>query len=433
LNSEKNMKLKLKNRIVFVGKRKKTRRLVQVTLVSLFALSETAGAQQVVAPPPSVSVTPPAVLDAGPGEMQFFMPENPLSTFPDEDRPLQVGPVIVRPHLFYQFLYGSGIQSNPGQQHDTIVQSLAPGVLFVLSPHWTLDYTPTFTFYSDKSFKNNVGQSVILTGGASYENWTFGLMQSFAYSSSPQAQTGTQTGQQNYVTALTASCPLNSKMSVDLGLNQTLNFPDGFQTSREWSTLDWLNYQFWPRLTAGIGAGFGYVNSAPDSFFEQAQSRIGWRATDKISFQVSGGAQFSQFTDGGADPLINPVFAAAVQYQPFEQTKLSLGASQVVSPSYYQNQMSVATSVNADLNQRLLGRLYLDVNGGYNWDNYTAIASGVTANSSADYYSVNVQLGTTFLKRGTVAVFYNYSENVTTHSGLAYSSSQIGFNIGYRY
>jgi hypothetical protein len=242
-----------------------------------------------------------------------------------------------------------------------------------------------------------------------------------------------QTGQENYVTALTASCSLNSKMSVDLGLNQTLNFPDGFQTSREWSTLDWLNYEFWPRLTAGIGAGFGYVNSTPDSFFEQAQGRIGWRATDKISFQVSGGAQFSQFTDGGADPLIDPVFAASVQYQPFEQTKLSLGASQVVSPSYYQNQISVLTSVNADFNQRLLGKLYLDVNAGYSWDNYTAVANGATANSSADYYSVNVQLGTTFLKRGTVAVFYNYSDNVTAQSGLAYSSSQIGFNIGYRY
>jgi hypothetical protein len=432
LNWNKIMRLKLRNRIVFVGKAKKTRRLVQITLVSFIALSGTSGAQQVVAPPPTVNVTPPAVLEA-PNEMQVFPQENPISSFPDEVQPLRLGPVTLRPHVFYQFLYGSGIQSNPGQQHDTIVQTFAPGMLLVLSPRWTLDYTPTFTFYSDKSFQNNVGQSVTLTGGASYENWNFGLMQSFTYSSSPQVQTGTQTGQENYVTALTASAPLNSKMSVDLGVNQTLNFPDGFQSSREWSTLDWLNYEFWPRFTAGVGAGFGYVAASPDMVFEQFQGRIGWRATDKISLQSSIGVQFSQFTTGGESPLVNLIFGDTIQYQPFEHTKLSLGANQVVVPAYYQNQISVVTSVNGDLQQRLFGKFYLDVSAGYNWNNYIAAASGVTANSSADYYSVTVQLSTTFLKRGTVAVFYNYSDNITDQAGLAYTSNQVGFNIGYRY
>jgi hypothetical protein len=427
------MKLKLKCRIIFAGKTKKTRRLVQVTLAGFFALTGTAGAQSVVAPPPSVSVTPPAVLEAPPDEMQVFSPENPISSFPAEAQPLQLGPVTLRPHVFYQFLYGSGIQSSPGQSHDTIVQSFAPGILLVLSPRWTLDYTPTFTFYSQNSFQNNVGQAVTLTGGASYENWTFGLSQSFTYSSSPQVQTGTQTGQENYLTALTASYPLNSKLSVDLGLNQTLNYPDGFQSSREWSTLDWLNYEFWPRFTAGIGAGFGYVDTVPDTFFEQVQGRVGWRATDKISLQSSVGVQFSQFTEGGESPLVNLIFSDAIQYQPFEQTKITLGANQAVAPADYQNQVSVVTSVNGDLQQRLLGKLFLDVNAGYNWNNYIAAASGVTANSSADYYTVSVRLSTTFLKRGTVAVFYNYSDNITSQSGLAFSSNQFGFNIGYRY
>ncbi len=419
--------------MVFGGKTKTTWRLVQFTLAGLFVLAESAAAQSVIVPPPSVSVTPPAVLEAPPGEMQVFSPENPLSTFPDESEPLQLGPVTVRPHVFYQFAYGTGILSSTNNHNDTIIQSLAPGVLFVLSPRWTLDYTPTFTFYSDKSFKNNVGQAVTLTGGASYENWTFGFLQTFNYSSTPQVQTGTQTAQENYVTELTASCPLNSKMSVDLGLNQTLNFPDGFQSSREWSTMDWLNYAFWPRLTAGIGAGFGYVDTVPDSVFEQVQARVGWRATDKISLQASGGAQFSQFTEGGESPLINPDFAAGIQYQPFEQTKISLSANQAVNPSYYQNQIDVVTSVNGDLNQRLLGKLFLDVNAGYNWNNYVATTSGATADSSADYYTVNVRLSTAFLKRGTVGVFYNYSDNLTSQSGLGFSSSQVGFNVGYRY
>ncbi len=418
---------------MFVGNKKKSRRLAQVTLANVFALSLSAGAQQVIAPPPSVSVTPPAVLEAPPSEMQVFSGENPISSFPEEVQPLQLGPVTLRPHVFYQFLYGTGIQSAPGQQHDSIVQSFAPGMLLVLTPRWTLDYTPTFNFYSDKSFKDNVGQSVTLTGGASYEAWKFGLSQNFTYTSSPQAQTGTQTGQDTYSTTLTASCPLNSKMSVDLELDQFLDFPSGFQTSKTWSTLDWLNYEFWPRLTAGVGAGVGYVNATPDMVFEQLQGRVGWRATDKISFQVNGGAEFTQVTDDGSDSLANPIMGASIQYQPFEQTKLSVGASRVVSPSYYDNELSVVTSVNGNLSQRLLGKLYLEVSAGYNWNDYTSLASGVAAQSAADYYSVNVQLSTAFLKRGTIAVFYNYSDNSTAQANLSYTSNQVGFNVGFRY
>jgi hypothetical protein len=426
------MKLKLRGRIIFVGKTKRTRRLVQVTLVSLFAVERMTAAQSVIAPPPSVEVTPPAMQSA-PNEMQVFKPESPLSTFLDEVQPLQWGPVTLRPHVFYQFTYGTGVQSSPGQQHDTVVQSLAPGVLFVLSPRWALDYTPTFTFYSGNSFQNNVGQSVSLNGGTTYDDWTFGLSQNFTYSSSPQVQTGTQTTQQTYTTGLSASRSLNSKMSVDLEISQNLNFPSGFQSTMEWSTMDWLNYEFWPRLTAGVGAGAGYVEATPDTLFEQLQARVNWRATDKISFGISGGPQFTQFTEGGAKPLINPTFGASIQYQPFEQTQLSLGASEAVNNSYFQNQVTETTSINANLSQRLFEKFYLNVGGSYNWEKYTAVANGVSANSSSDYYSANVSLSTTFFKRVSASIFYSYSDNITSQSGLAFSSSQIGFNLGYKY
>jgi hypothetical protein len=424
------MKLKLSRRIIFTGKTKRTRRLVLATLVGCCALS--AKAQQVVAPPPLVSVTPPAMA-GNPGEMQVFSPENPLTAFLDEVQPLQWGPVSLRPHVFYQFTYGTDIQSSTNQHNDTVIQSLAPGVLFVLSPRWTLDYTPTFTFYSDKNFRDSVGQSVTLTGGAAYNEWVFGLSQNFTYSSAPEVQTGTQTSQSTYTTSLTASCPLNSKMSVDLGFDQDFNFPTDFQRSLEWSTMDWLNYEFWPRLVVGFGAGGGYIDSTPNSLFEQLQGRVNWRATDKISFSINGGAEITQFTEGGAAPLVNPVFGASIQYQPFEHTQISLNGSETVNTSYFENQVNVVTSVGAGLSQRLLEKFYLNVSGSYNWNNYDSAASGVAANPSQDYYSVNVSLGTTIFKRVSASIFYNYSDNTTSQDGLAFSSHQIGFNVGYQY
>ena len=427
------MRKKSSWRIVFVGQTKSTRRLVRVTALGLFALTGAAQAQQVITPPHSVSVPPPAIEALGPGEMQVFPPDSAVANMMDELHPLQWGPVTLRPHVSYQFTYGTGIQSSPGQQHDTVDQSLAPGVLFVLGAHWTLDYTPTFTFYSDKNFKDTVGQSVTLNGGTTYEEWVLGFSQNFTYTSSPQVETGTQTDQQTYSTSLSASRPLNSKVSVDLGINQSLIFPTDFQSSKEWSTMDWLNYAFWPRLVAGVGAGAGYTVATPNSLYEQLQGRVNWRATDKISFSINGGPEFMQFTDGGAAPLINPVFGGSIQYQPFEHTQISLGASRSINTSYYSNQVTEDSNVTANLNQRLFKNFSLTVAGGYNWTTFVSAASGASANDSSEYYSVNVQLGTTIFKRGSVSVFYNYSDNITSQAGLAFSSSQVGFNLGYSY
>ena len=55
---------------------------------------------------------------------------------------------------------------------------------------------------------------------------------------------------------------MNSKMSLDLALNQNFVSADQFSSYNEWSTMDWLNYQFWPRLNAALGAGGGYDNES---------------------------------------------------------------------------------------------------------------------------------------------------------------------------
>jgi hypothetical protein len=427
------MKLKLKRRIIFAGKTMRTRRLVWVTLAGLFARSEMASAQSVIAPPPSVSVTPSFVRDQPPGEMQVFQPESPFADFMDNVQLLQWGPVTVRPHISYEFISGTGIQSAPGQENNTIIQTISPGVLFEISPHWTLDYTPTVTIYSSTNFQNSVNQAVALTGATDYENWDFGFSQLFTYSTSPDVQTGTQVTQQNYSTGISASRPINSEMSIDLGVNQDLSFVSDYQDTLQWSTMDWLNYQFWPRLVAGVGAGFGYVNATPDNVFEQLQARVNWRATDKISFGINVGGEFTEFLSGGADTLVNPVFGASIQYQPFDHTQLSLNASRAVSSSYFQNEVTENTSVSADVNQRLLKNFYLDVSAGYNTVDYVAAASVLSTNRTDDTYSFNVQVSTTLFKRVSTAVFYRYSDNISTLKGYTYKSNQVGFNVGYQF
>jgi hypothetical protein len=400
-------------------------------------------AQGVLTSPPQTPATPPAV--------QEYRNNNPMDVFAlAEIIPsllLQWGPVALHPHLDYQFLYGNGIQSSPGQQQNTIVQQVSPGVLFNLGDHWTLDYTPTLSFYSSSSFQDTLDHSVQLGWGAAYGDWFFSGSQSYASSSEPLVETAAQTDQENYSTALNASYQFNDKISLDMGLNQNFNYvgnggsptnsPQNLANSRSWSTMDWLNYEFWPRLNAGLGAGVGYTiqDGSPDSLYEQYQGRVNWRAADKVSFQLSGGLQDQQYLSGGAGDLVTPTFGATIQYQPFEQTRLSLSASRSLSASYFENQVTEDTQITADLNQRLLRKLQLDVGGSYGTSKYVASVVGSSAppDRNDTSYSFNARLTRSLLKRGTVSIFYQYSDNSSSQSGFAYTSSQVGIEIGYRY
>jgi hypothetical protein len=416
---------------------------IGVVLSGLLLLGNVVKAQEAIMSQPAGPE--PAWQQSESNEFQVFNPEGTMPAA-SQDQPFQWGPVTARPHLLYTLVYATGLQSTTNNPQDTFIHEISPGILFDLGKHWSLDYTPTLRYYSNSHFKDELDQAVTFAGATSYEDWLFGLSQSYTASSSPQTETGTQTDEENYQTALTASYAFNSKMSLDMSLNQSFDFVDNAfgltnQNSSEdtytWSTLEWLNYEFWPRLNAGIGAGGGFVkvSTGPDQTFEQLLGRVNWRATDKISFQVNGGFEESQFLANGVGDLFNPIFGAAIQYQPFEQTQISLGANRTVSASslYTVNEVVEITSVNCNLNQRLLGKIYMDLGAGYSEEKYTVSISTLSGGRTDDYYFLNARLSYPMLKRGTVAVTYQYNSNSSNVQGFSYSSNQVGFEVGYSY
>jgi Putative beta-barrel porin 2 len=422
---------------------------VLAALVLLFFICP-ARAQDVLSSPPPNPAVPAAVQEAqNNSPMQVFAPTPEIPS----PVPLQWGPVTLHPHLDYQLSYGNGIQSAPGQPHNTLVNQLSPGIMINLGDHWTLDYTPTLIYYSSSSFQDALNQSVKLNWGSAFGNdWFFTGSQSYTDTSDPEIETGTQTDQENFLTTLNASYLFNEKMSLDMSLNQDLNYIGNSESltnqlqplvdTKSWSTMEWFNYQFWPRFSAGLGLGFGYnqQDNSPDSIYEQYQGRINWRATDKVSFQLSGGLHDQQYLSGDAGNLLTPIFDGTIQYQPFEQTQLSVNFNRTVSNSSYQSQVNIITAVTASLNQRLLGRLMLDLSGGYSTTEYQASVATFSTSRNDDVVSFTARLSCPFLKRATASVFYTYSNNNSTQSGFVtagtgygYTSSQGGLELKYQY
>lgn len=403
-------------------------------LFGLLVLSRRSQAQEVITSPPATPETPPALQPFANTEMDVFIPAGGA---PREQmaQPFRYKFLTLRPHPDYIFLYAQGILAAPGQPVNTVIQQISPGVRLDVGDYWILDYTPTWMVYSNHRFQNTLNQNAKLTGGASFGSWVLGLSQSYTKSAAPQVETATQTHQDNYATALNGTYTINSKMSLDLAVNQNFSFADQFQSYREWSTLDWLNYQFWARFNVALGVGLGYddVEIGPDMLFEQYQARVQWRATDKISFQFNGGLEDRQYLNSGISDALNPVFGGGIQYQPFEHTKISLDAERTVAVSQLQNEVTESVGVNGDVNQRLLGRLFLDLGGGYQNIKYVSSVNGLPSNRKDDYYYFNTRLGTSFLKRGTVAIFYQISHDASTQSGFSFTSHQVGFEIGFAY
>jgi len=395
--------------------------------------------QGVLAPPPiDFSGIAPTARTTGtnqPGEMPPQAPPAPESPL------LQLGPVQMRPHLLYRFLYGDGIQARPGDQVKTAINEIYPGIFLGLGSHWVLDYTPTLRYYSSDKFRDTLDHAVALNGASTYNRWNVGFSQSYTTSSQPLVETGSQTDQEMFLTALNATYQINSALSLELGASQDFNFVDqtvqgsALTDSRIWSTMDWLNYQFSPKLGAAIGVGFTYDNLSlgSDMISEQVQGRVIWRPGEKLSLTVSGGFEYRQVLDSDAPDLISPVFGLSAQYHVFEPTTLSIGASSVVNPSLYQNEVDETTTITASLHQRLLKRLFLDVSGGYTHISYRQTFSGFSISREDDGTFFNTRLSTTFLKRGTAAVFYQTSENTSSDSTFAFTSNQVGFELGYRF
>jgi uncharacterized protein (PEP-CTERM system associated) len=228
---------------------------------------------------------------------------------------------------------------------------------------------------------------------------------------------------------------MNSKLMLELGINQSFISALAFTSSRDWSTMDWLNYQISDRLSVGGGLGGGYesVTPGPDMTFEQFQAKVDVRIATKLNVDVHGGGEVRQILISSAGNLVNPIYGASIQYHPFQYTTLSLSGNRTVNASFLQGQVSEATSISLALNQRLLGLVYLTLSGGFSNNRYIASTAGLALNRQDDTVSFAANLSYAFTARGNISIFYNFNDNSSSSGAFDYSSNQIGLQVGYRF
>jgi hypothetical protein len=349
---------------------------------------------------------------------------------------LQWGSVAAHPRATYRFVSSTGLQARRGEAANTDIQTLAPGIMLELGAQWTLDYQSSWNYYSSRAFTDSIDHSVILNGATSYDDWTLSFTQNFNRSTQTLIETGGQTKVDQYGTAFNALARFGSHLALESAATQNLIYTTDFNDSKDWALVEWLHFQYSPRLDTALGAGPGYVeiNKGPDTTYSRFLGKIDWRPGTKLNVHLDAGLDHRKLRSANAQATNNPIANATVGYKIFEHTALAFGASRTISVPYSPNQALVKNlGWNVSLDQRLLGRLNLTLSAGYEKSNYELSTTTMTGARDDSNHWYDARLSAAVLQRGSVSVFYHTSKNASTVQGYGFSSNQTGLEFSYRY
>jgi hypothetical protein len=347
----------------------------------------------------------------------------------------QIGPVRLRPFAAYQFSYGDGVLRRIGEPVKTGLHAIGAGTVIELSDNWRLDYGAGLRYYTNPGLRDTVSHRAGLSGVFGVQDWIFGISQRFDQTSTTLIELGEQADRTSYVTDISARYPLSSAVSLQLGVNQTFQFSERFNNWRQWSTMNWVNWQLRPRIGVGMGAGFGYadVDFGTDMTYEQVMSRISWSPRDNLSLQLNGGVEIRQFLDVDLPDRVSPVYGATFFYRPFDRTALSLSARRATRTSLFRDSITETTSVSVGLGQVLTDQMTFTLGTGYQWRDFETTIGQLRVWRADDYLFFRPALSYRLTHRARLALHYQYSRNTSSVPGFEFSSNMGGVEARYSF
>jgi hypothetical protein len=231
---------------------------------------------------------------------------------------------------------------------------------------------------------------------------------------------------------MNTSYDLSGKTFLSTGFSSLVTEYDSSSlfSSANFSENLFLNYRYSDKLVVGVGGTGGYDvvdDPNPGQTFEQANLRLTYQASGKISLNVSGGVEFRQFEHNSRSQYVSPVFDLALSYQPFDPTTLTLSGSRTTYNSgVLAGQDFAQTSINASLRQRLLQRFYFTISAGYQNSDYFSTVNGVIANRRDNYYFAEPSLDFSITRFWTIGGYYLHRQNDSASQNFSFYDQQVG-------
>ncbi len=307
-------------------------------------------------------------------------------------------------------------------------------------------YRPSIFLYLDHSANNSVQHIIHLDGQRRFSRLVLSLTQevqildganlnslSDPTGNSANVDVGGRARHQLYTSALNAAYDLSGKIFLSGGGNFSADEYETQISSEVYSGNFFVNYRYSDKVVIGLGGtgGLNTTSSSPgansDQTFEQANVRLTYNATAKISLSASGGVEFRQFGGDSNGTKTSPVYELSASYQPFDGTTLAFNGSRHTSNSAVLAGQDFSTStINFTANQRLLRRVSLGLALGYENNDYFSAVQGVSANRTDNYYYAQPALDVSITRFWAVGAYYLHRQNDSSLQEFQFHNDQAG-------
>lgn len=241
---------------------------------------------------------------------------------------------------------------------------------------------------------------------------------------------GQRTRENIFNTRLNGSYDLSNKTFLTGGASyEVYDYPNLISSEIVSGSL-FLNYNYGAKVVFGIGGTGGYdtaQGSTPDQYFEQGNARLSYQATGKLTFAATAGIEVRQFANNSRGTYTSPVFDFTGTYQPFDGTTISLTGnrttrnSAVISASDF-----TSTRIAGGIRQRLLQRVSIGFNAGYENDNYFSAVRSIDVSRSDDYYYIQSLVDLNVTRFWVIGGYYLHREDSSSFANFTFSDNQFG-------
>lgn len=344
------------------------------------------------------------------------------------------------PQITGGMTYDNNIYATSINHVDDFIWSLSPGLTVVAQDSndgkiVSINYVPTFVFYTDNTTNNYIAQSASVTATLPLAKLTLGLGGTARIQQSAVVGTGQLVQTRDFGGEVSSKYAIGAKTSIEVNGQVRISEGDDLIGHDIWSNNDWINYAFSEKLSLGLGCVFGYVTiqDQPHQTFEDALIRADYTVSEKLSLNASAGPEWRQY-DGQSPDTLDPVVTIGGSYRVREGTTLNLEAVGAIHASLNATgQNYYGAGVRLDVVQRLSNRFTLTAGAGYENDRYYSVSPGVAADEPNDLFVVGGMVTYQIRERWTANVFYNYRRNSGNASITGFNANQAGIQTSWRY
>ena len=362
---------------------------------------------------------------------------------------LSWGPVDIRPHIDYDVAYHDNIFASVEQDAiEDVIHEFSPGfaVESVASRigglgseplYFELDYTPTVRLFQDTTSQNNVDQAARIVVQQPFQRVGLRGQFDFLDTQNPFAEAGNRTQKTITSGGLGVSYELGGKTSLDLGLRAEIRDFDFLIDTRQWSNMNWVDYDYSEKVNVGVGVGAGYteVEDHSDFIMEDLRVRAKWTPTEKLVASLSGGAQWRQFRDDVGDgSKVSPIIAGDLAWYVLRNTMVRLLVSQqVYASNFVGGNTEDNTRFSGQLRQRVLQKVDFTLSGGLGHIESNSFDPTIQSVRARGYHFFDAQVAYQFLDRGRFSLYYQLREREGNSSVNESVQNRVGMRLGYSF